>query len=169
MDDNLREKMLQEWTPEALRNIPAGVSITPNQPRSIDFIMNGKSVISIKEDGIYYKGVRLDVDDEAVRAFESFFLSVRPGIHNEERGQSVSHKIIHVSIDDWEAVYVDGALEYEGHNIPTHILLNLMAKYKLFDENYESYYIEDELYSDEIGLYGFPKSLEDIPEEVLVD
>jgi len=71
--------------------------------------------------------------------------------------------IVNFDNGDWEAIYVNGKLEYEGHSIPTHVLLNIMIKYEAFDDTYDSYWIQD---ADERDVL-LPENLEDIPKEWL--
>lgn len=72
--------------------------------------------------------------------------------------------IVNFDSGDWEGIYVNGMLEYEGHRIPTHVLLGIMTKYQAFDDEYDSYWIID---SDDLDIGGLPYNFEDIPKEWL--
>lgn len=71
-------------------------------------------------------------------------------------------KFIFVSTDDWEGIYIDGELEYEGHQVPTSVWLSFIDDYR--DYAVESYWVNEE-YMHDMG--NFPDEFEDIPKEVL--
>lgn len=73
--------------------------------------------------------------------------------------------IVNFDSGDWEGIYVNGILEYEGHSIPTHILLHIMVKYQAFDDEYDSYWIAN---TDGLEVSSpLPDKFEDIPKEWL--
>lgn len=63
---------------------------------------------------------------------------------------------------DWEALYLDGKLNYEGHYIPAYVWFNLTGVCS--DRNH--FEVKSEWLSEEGGT--FPINLEDIPEDRFV-
>lgn len=49
---------------------------------------------------------------------------------------------IKTNLNDWEKMYIDGSLYYEGHSISAQDVLEAIAEYADFDFEYEV--IEDE-------------------------
>lgn len=76
----------------------------------------------------------------------------------------MGNEFIHVHTYDWEGIYINGVLEYEGHDTPTYVSLDILRK--------NNYYIDVKLYRvhnkymNEVG--NFPDKFEDIPKEVLL-
>lgn len=64
---------------------------------------------------------------------------------------------------DWIGIFVNDELEYEGHDIPTHIWLKTIDKYRVFSRTSE-YEISHE-YLESIG--NFPSNFSEIPKEFL--
>lgn len=54
------------------------ISAIPPEGQSINFVVDGETILSIKKDGIYYKDRLLKIDKEIEDAFRDFF--TRKGI-----------------------------------------------------------------------------------------
>lgn len=63
---------------------------------------------------------------------------------------------------DWEAIYIDGKLNYEGHSIPAYVWFNLTGICS--DRN--QFEVKSEYLEDEGGT--FPINFSDIPEDKFV-
>lgn len=63
---------------------------------------------------------------------------------------------------DWEAIYIDGKLNYEGHSIPAYVWFNLTGIYSGRSE----FEVMSEWLEDEGGT--FPNNFEEIPKEKFV-
>jgi hypothetical protein len=76
-------------------------------------------------------------------------------------GNIVSKKltIVDGAAGDWSALYVDGKEYYQGHNIPLHILADVVDNLELIQES------DDNSYTEKKGC--FPDKLKDIPKECL--
>lgn len=68
--------------------------------------------------------------------------------------------------DDWEGIYINGRLEYEGHTIHNGIWIGLINKYGAFRQNVKSYWISEDYLHDRGSL---PDKFEDIPREMLTE
>lgn len=73
------------------------------------------------------------------------------------------YKLVLVNGDDWEGIYINGELFYEGHSIPTDVMVDVIMSNKFFT-SYVSASVDSEWLEDNGGL---PLYLKDIPEEVL--
>jgi len=78
---------------------------------------------------------------------------------------SKAYKVIYVYTEDWEGIYVDDELQYQGHDTPISAMLNIMDAFKVFDGEHEVYWIDEE---DMEELVKLPDSFKDIPKEILV-
>lgn len=68
--------------------------------------------------------------------------------------------VCHSECGDWYGIYINGELNYEGHDIPNHVWMTIiqMNRYYLSVEEFEV--------SDEYMERGsFPDKFEDIPKE----
>lgn len=63
---------------------------------------------------------------------------------------------------DWEAIYIDGKLNYEGHSIPAYVWFNLTG----MCSDRSEYEVMSEWLEDEGGT--FPNNFAEIPEEKFV-
>lgn len=54
------------------------ISAIPPEEQSINFVVDGETILSIKKDGVYYKDRLLKIDKEIEDAFRDFF--TRKGI-----------------------------------------------------------------------------------------
>lgn len=52
---------------------------------------------------------------------------------------AAAKKIVFITADDWEGLYIDGTLVAEGHNIPRHELMRALGfeDYKSLSADYE--------------------------------
>lgn len=60
---------------------------------------------------------------------------------------------------DWEGIYIDGELFYEGHSIPTDVMIDIVMLNKLFTD-YKSHVVEE-------GI-SLPLYFKDISEDAFV-
>lgn len=67
--------------------------------------------------------------------------------------------IIGCESGDWKGLYVNGILQYEGHNIYARDFIDLIRKFKVF-KGVECFEISNE-YMEELGSC-FPHSLRDV-------
>jgi hypothetical protein len=66
--------------------------------------------------------------------------------------------------DDWEGIYINGKLDYEGHRIHNGVWIDLIKKYGAFSQKVESYWVSEDYLHDRGNL---PDKFEDIPKEML--
>lgn len=67
--------------------------------------------------------------------------------------------IINCESGDWEGLYVNGILQYEGHSINARDFINLIRKYKVF-KDVQCFEISDE-HMEKLGS-SFPHNLRDV-------
>ncbi len=67
--------------------------------------------------------------------------------------------IVDGNLGDWSALYVNGKEYYQGHDIPLHILAEVVDNLKVYNESGESSYSETK--------GSFPENLKDIPKDIL--
>jgi hypothetical protein len=74
-------------------------------------------------------------------------------------------RLILLSADDWEGLFIDGELIDEGHEIRRTELVKAMKTYSTFDVKFEYFSIEGQEWLEERG--SFPMNFCDIPEEFI--
>lgn len=71
---------------------------------------------------------------------------------------------IEISCDDWVAVYINGKLEFDGHDIQTYKVIDLCNKYGYM--SYKSIYIPEKE-QEQYDLWDFPNDINNLPKEIL--
>lgn len=72
-------------------------------------------------------------------------------------------KIVQIICDDWIAIYIDGELYAEGHEIQPEEMLKIGQKYPT--ARCKTIYI-NELEQETLELWSFPEDLNKLPKEV---
>lgn len=69
-------------------------------------------------------------------------------------------KAILVKSDDWQGIFLDGKLDYEGHNISFEEMKDICKHNKLNIDDIEEKWVTDDYYDDYLSKYGsFPSNL----------
>jgi len=67
-------------------------------------------------------------------------------------------KLVLLSVDDWEVLYVNGVLFDQGHSVELERFFNFIIGREVFIESFEDYFLDD-FDEDE-----FPEKLEEVVE-----
>lgn len=69
-------------------------------------------------------------------------------------------KAILVKSDDWQGMFIDGKLDYEGHDISFAELKEVCKRNKLNVHDIEEKWVTEDYYDSYLSIYGsFPNSL----------